>query len=75
MPENNNGNNNAVAPPKKNNEKPGGTVAENPSPGDEYDGKYKDRAEGMTEAELWGTDQIPVKHDPLPAKNLKSVGG
>jgi hypothetical protein len=42
---------------------------------DEYGGKYKDACDGMSEAQKFGTDQIPVKNDPLPAKNLQKVGG
>ncbi len=43
---------------------------------DEYGkGTYKERADQYGEAEKFGTDQLPVTHDKLPAKNLKSVGG
>jgi hypothetical protein len=42
---------------------------------DEYDDKYKERADQYGEAEKYGTDQNPVKHDPLPAKGLHGVGG
>lgn len=42
---------------------------------DEYDGKYKDRSQTMSEAEKFGTNQLPVQNDPLPAKGLRQVGG
>lgn len=42
---------------------------------DEYLGKYKDAAATMSEADKFGTGQMPVQHDSLPVKNLKSVGG
>lgn len=43
---------------------------------DEYgNNTYKCRSSGMSEQQLFGTDQLPVQDDPLPAKGLKSVGG
>ena len=42
---------------------------------DEYGGQYKDASDGKSEAQKYGTDQLPVENDPLPAKGLKSVGG
>lgn len=42
---------------------------------DEYEGRYKDAADGLSEAQKFGTDQLPVKNDPLPAKGLRSAGG
>jgi hypothetical protein len=42
---------------------------------DEYGGKYKEPQEGMSEAQKYGTEQNPAKHDQLPASGLKSVGG
>lgn len=42
---------------------------------DEYGGSYKDAADGLSEAQKFGTDQLPVQEKPLSAKNLKSVGG
>lgn len=42
---------------------------------DEYGGGYKDTADGLSEAQKFGTDQIPVTHDKLPASGLKNVGG
>lgn len=42
---------------------------------DEYMGQYKERADGVSEAEKFGTDQNPVQNDALPAKNLKGAGG
>jgi len=42
---------------------------------DEYLGGYKDGSEGLSEAQKFGTDQIPVTHDALPAKNLQKAGG
>lgn len=42
---------------------------------DEYKGNYKDRCDGVSEAEKFGTNDNPVKHDPLPAKGLGSAGG
>lgn len=42
---------------------------------DEYQGKYKDVADGLSEAERFGTDQLPVQHDSPPFKGLKSSGG
>ena len=43
---------------------------------DEY-GKnsYKERADEYSEAQKFGTDQLPVTHDKLPATGLKNVGG
>jgi len=38
---------------------------------DEYDGKYKNAADGMSEAEKWGTNLNPVEETPNPAKGLK----
>jgi hypothetical protein len=42
---------------------------------DEYMGQYKDHADGLSEAQKFGTDQIPVQHDAPPFKGLKSTGG
>ena len=42
---------------------------------DEYGGKYKCNDDGLSEAQKFGTDQLPVKNDPLPASGLKSIGG
>lgn len=42
---------------------------------DEYMGQYKDRSQGLSEAQKFGTDQMPVKNDAPPFKGLKSVGG
>jgi hypothetical protein len=42
---------------------------------DEYGGGYKDAADGLSEAQKFGTDQLPVQNDSLPAKGLKGVGG
>lgn len=42
---------------------------------DEYEGRYKDASDGLSEAQKFGTDQLPVRNDPLPAKGLRSVGG
>lgn len=42
---------------------------------DEYGGQYKDPAQTLTEAQKFGTDQLPVQNDALPAKGLKGVGG
>jgi hypothetical protein len=42
---------------------------------DEYEGRYKDAADGMSEAQKFGTDQMPVQHDPLPATKLRTAGG
>lgn len=42
---------------------------------DTYKGGYKDPATTLSEAEKWGTNEIPLKNDELPAKNLKSTGG
>lgn len=38
---------------------------------DEYDGKYK---KPKPEKSPWPDTDLPVKHDPLAAKNLKSFG-
>jgi hypothetical protein len=42
---------------------------------DEYGGQYKDRCDELSEAQKFGTDQLPVQNDALPAKNLKNAGG
>lgn len=42
---------------------------------DEYHGQYKEADAGKSEAEKYGTDQLPVQHDPLPGKGLKTFGG
>ena len=42
---------------------------------DEYNGGYKERANEYNETAKFGTDQLPVQNDPLPAKGLKNVGG
>ena len=42
---------------------------------DEYGGAYKEHGVGLSEAERFGTDQMPVQHDAIPAKGLKGVGG
>ncbi len=42
---------------------------------DEYGGAYKEHGVGLSEAERFGTDQMPVIETPLPAKNLKDAGG
>lgn len=39
------------------------------------DGVYKQPEQGASEEERFGGSQNPVKHDSLPAKNLRSVGG
>lgn len=36
---------------------------------------YKPPEADKSEAELFGTSQLPCPTEPLPAKNLKSVGG
>lgn len=43
-------------------------------PVDEYHGAWKDGSQA-SEEEKYGNSQNPVRNDPLPAKNLKSVGG
>ena len=42
---------------------------------DEYHGRYEDSSSKKSEVEKFGTDQIPVQNDPLPAKGLREVGG
>lgn len=42
---------------------------------DEYEKGYKERAEEYDEAAKFGTDQLPVQNDKLPASGLKGVGG
>lgn len=42
---------------------------------DEYDGKFKERADEYGEDAKFGTDQLPVQDDKMPASGLKSVGG
>lgn len=42
---------------------------------DEYGGAYKEYADTYGEAEKFGTAENPVKHDALPARGLRGVGG
>ena len=42
---------------------------------DEYHGKWKSNADGVSEDDKFGISQNPVQDKPLPAKGLKSVGG
>lgn len=45
------------------------------APKDEYYGRYKDAAVSASEEEKFGGSQNPVKNVPMPARNLKGVGG
>lgn len=42
---------------------------------DEYGGKYKPVHEGLSEAQKFGTEQLPVQEGKTPFKDLKAVGG
>ena len=44
-------------------------------PKDEYYGGYQNKAREASEVQKFGTSQLPVTNDALPAKNLQSTGG